>query len=156
MIEEAKPEKDLVRQAEAQPGVSPGGDTGEFTDADLERMLQRAIRNTLILGVIPTLIVAFASGWRNAAMLASGAAISTASIFEWRRLARFIQARLDERKTSRAGASAAVFFVLRLSIFAGVIYGSLKCFHGSVLALFYGLSLAVATLGWEALRLLRD
>lgn len=138
---------------ETQPGA---GADGEFSDADLEGMLQRAIRNALILGVVPAIVVWMAAGWRNAAMLASGAAISTASIFEWRRLARFIQARLDQKKTSRAGASAAVFFVLRLSIFAGVIYGSLKCFHGSVLALFYGLSLAVATLGWEALRLLRD
>ncbi|HEV2215225.1 MAG TPA: hypothetical protein VGR64_08055 [Terracidiphilus sp.] len=156
MTDEAKPEKAPVPGIEAQPGLNPSSDAGEFTDTDLETMLQRAIRNTLILGVIPTVIVAFVSGWRNAAMLASGAAISTASIFEWRRLARFIQARMDKQKTSRAGASAAVFFVLRLSIFAGVIYGSLKCFHGSVLALFYGLSLAVATLGWEALRLLRD
>ncbi|HVC48182.1 MAG TPA: ATP synthase subunit I [Terracidiphilus sp.] len=134
---------------ETQPGA-------ELTDAALEAMLQRAIRNTLILGAVPAIVVWVAAGWRDAAMLASGAAISTASIFEWRRLARFIQARLDEKKTSRAGASAAVFFLLRLSIFAGVIYGSLKCFHGSVLALFYGLSLAVATLGWEALRLLRE
>lgn len=134
---------------ETQPGA-------ELTDAALEAMLQRAIRNTLILGAVPAIVVWVAAGWRDAAMLASGAAISTASIFEWRRLARFIRARLDEKKTSRAGASAAVFFLLRLSIFAGVIYGSLKCFHGSVLALFYGLSLAVATLGWEALRLLRE
>lgn len=153
MTEEIQPEKDL----EPVPGKETGQDPGaEFTDADLEKMLQRAIRNTLILGVIPAIIVVFASGWRDAAMLASGAAISTASIFEWRRLTRFIQRRMDQQRTSRAGASAAVFFVLRLGIFAGVIYGSLRWINGSVLALFYGLSLAVATLGWEALRLLRD
>ncbi|HUX44083.1 MAG TPA: ATP synthase subunit I [Terracidiphilus sp.] len=134
---------------ETKPGA-------ELTDAALEAMLRRAVRNTLILGVIPAVVVLFVSGWRDAAMLASGAAISTASILEWRRLVRFINARLDNQKTPKAGASAAVFFVLRLSIFAGVIYVSLRCFHGSVLALFYGLSLAVATLGWEALRLLRE
>jgi hypothetical protein len=153
MTDEKQPGKGL----EPVPGNEAVQDPGaEFSDADLERMLQRAIRNTLILGLIPAIIVTFAAGWRDAAMLASGAAISTASIYEWRRLARYIQARMDKRKTPRAGASAALFFVLRLGIFAGVIYGSLKCFDGSVLALFYGLSLAVATLGWEALRLLRD
>ena len=49
-----------------------------------------------------------------------------------------------------------LFFVLRLTVFAGVIYGSLKCFHGSVVALLFGLGLAVLTIGWEAIRLLRD
>ena len=49
-----------------------------------------------------------------------------------------------------------MFFVLRLTIFAGVIYGSLKCFQGSVVALLCGLGLAVLAMGWEALRLLRD
>ncbi len=153
MTEETQSGKILEPAPREEVGQDPGG---EFTDTDLEKMLQRAIRNTLILGAVPAIIVVFTSGWRDAAMLASGAAISTASIFEWRRLARFIQRRMDQQRTSRVGASAAVFFVLRLGIFAGVIYGSLKCFHGSVLALFYGLSLAVATLGWEGLRLLRD
>jgi hypothetical protein len=47
-------------------------------------------------------------------------------------------------------------FVLRLTVFAGVIYGSLKCFRGSVIALLCGLGLALVTMAWEALRLLRD
>ncbi|HEU5352282.1 MAG TPA: hypothetical protein VFU55_11855 [Terracidiphilus sp.] len=155
MTEERQPNAGPEPRPESGP-EQPASAGAEFTDNDLEEMLQRAIRNTLILGVVPAIIVAFAAGWRDAAMLASGAAISTASIFEWRRLTRFIRACMDQQKPSRAGVSAAVFFVLRLGIFAAVIYGSLKCFHGSVLALFYGLSLAVATLGWEALRLLRD
>jgi hypothetical protein len=46
--------------------------------------------------------------------------------------------------------------VLRLTVFAGVIYGSLKCFHGSIAALFFGVALAVLTIGWESLRLLRE
>jgi hypothetical protein len=41
-------------------------------------------------------------------------------------------------------------------VFAGVIYGSLKVFHGSVVALLVGLGLAVLALVWEALRLLRN
>jgi hypothetical protein len=37
-----------------------------------------------------------------------------------------------------------------------VIYGSLKCFQGSVVALLCGLGLAALTVGWEAVVLLRD
>jgi hypothetical protein len=63
-----------------------------LTDAALEALLKRAIRDTLILGLIPALVLLFVSGWRNAAMLAAGAAISAASILEWRRLIRFVNA----------------------------------------------------------------
>jgi hypothetical protein len=49
-----------------------------------------------------------------------------------------------------------LFFVLRLTVFAAVIYGSLKCFHGSTAALLCGLALALFAIGWEAIRLLRD
>jgi len=48
------------------------------------------------------------------------------------------------------------FFLLRLLIFAGVIYGSLKCLRGSVLALLCGLALAMVAMAYEAIRLLRD
>lgn len=134
---------------EAQP-------TKDLTDESLALMLKRAIRNTAILGVIPAIVVLFVSGWRNAAMVLSGAAISLASIWEWQRLIRLIIAKLDNKKSPRSGGVAAVFFVLRLTVFAAVIYVSLKCFKGSVFGLFYGLGLALVTLGWEALRLFRD
>ena len=48
------------------------------------------------------------------------------------------------------------FFVLRLIVFGGAIYGSLKCFRGSVVALLCGLGLAVLAMAWEVVRLLRD
>jgi uncharacterized membrane protein len=127
----------------------------EVTDADLEGLLHSAIRNTLIFGVLASLVVWKASNWRDAAMLATGTAISAASIFEWRRLARFIAAKMDKKQTPRGSAFAAVFFVLRLTVFAAAIYVSLKCFQGSVVALLCGLALAVLTLAWGALRLLR-
>lgn len=127
----------------------------DITDADLEGLLHRAIRNTLILGILASLVVWKATGWRDAAMLATGTAISAASIFEWRRLARFIAAKLDKKQTPRGSAFAVVFFVLRLTVFAAAIYVSLKCFQGSVVALLCGLALAVLTLVWGALRLLR-
>jgi hypothetical protein len=127
-----------------------------LNDAGLDALLRRAIRITIVLGVLASLILWFASNWRNAAMLAAGAAISAASIFEWQRLIHFINAKLDNKQAPRGTAIAVVFFLLRLLIFAGVIYGSLKCFRGSVAALLCGLGLAVLATVWEALRLLRN
>jgi hypothetical protein len=121
-----------------------------------EALLQRAIRNTLILGLIPALVLLIASGWRNAAMLVTGTLISAGSILEWLRLIRVINAKLNNQKTPRSAPAVVVFFVLRLTVYAGVIYGSLKCFQGSVIALLCGLGLAAMAVGWEALRLLRD
>ena len=127
-----------------------------LTDEALQVLLRRAIRDTLILGLIPALVLLFVSGWRDAAMLAVGAAISAASILEWQRLIRLINAKLDKQKTPRSALLVVSFFVLRLTVFAGAIYGSLKCFHGSVIALLCGLGLAVVAMAWEALRLLKE
>jgi hypothetical protein len=128
----------------------------DLTQADLDAMLQRALRNTLILGVVAALAVWIGGGWRSGAMLLTGTLISAASIWEWQRLIRVINARLDKQKTPTSAPVVVLFFVLRLTVFAGVIYGSLKCFHGSIVALFFGVGLAVLTIGWEAIRLMRD
>ncbi len=127
-----------------------------LTDEALEALLKRAFRNTLILGIAISLLILIASGWRNAAMLTTGAVISAGSILEWLRLTRLINARLKKQKAQRGAVLVLAFFLLRLIFFAGAIYVSLKCFQGSVIVLMCGLSLAVATLMWEALRLLRD
>jgi hypothetical protein len=132
------------------------GPVVDLTSEALEALLKRAIRDTLILGLIPALVLLNASGWRNAAMLATGAAISAASIQEWLRLIRLINAKLDRKKTARGGWLVGISFVFRLTVFAGAIYGSLRCFQGSVVALLCGLGLAFMTMAWEALRLLRD
>lgn len=127
-----------------------------LTDAALEALLKRAIRDTLILGLIPSIVLLITTGWRNAAMFAVGAVISAASILEWQRLIRLINAKLDKKKTPRSALLVVTFFLLRLVVFAGAIYGSLKCFQGSVVALLCGLGLAVVATAWEALRLLKD
>ncbi|HME57691.1 MAG TPA: ATP synthase subunit I [Terracidiphilus sp.] len=124
--------------------------------ADVDTLLRRAMRNTLILGLVAALAVLIASGWRSAAMLVTGTLISAASILEWQRLVRVINARLEKQKTPASAYAVVLFFVFRLTIYAGVIYGSLKCFHGSVVALLCGLGLAALTIGWEVIRLLRD
>jgi uncharacterized membrane protein len=127
-----------------------------LTDEALQALLKRAIRDTLVLGLIATLILLFASGWRNAAMLAVGATISAASILEWQRLIRLFNDRLDQKKAPRGAAAVVAFFMVRLAIFAAAIYGSLKCFQGSAIALLCGLGLAMIAMAWEALRLLKD
>ena len=128
----------------------------DISEADQEAMLRRAMRNTLILGLLSALAVLIGSGWRNAAMMVTGTLISAASILEWQRLVRVINAKLNNRKTPRSAAAVVIFFVLRLTVYAGVIYGSLKCFEGSAVALLCGLGAAALTVGWEAVRLLRD
>lgn len=127
-----------------------------LTDEGLQALLSRAIRDTLIVGALAALILWKASSWRNAGMMAAGTLVSAASIYEWRRLARFITVAMDKQKTPRGAGIAVVLFMLRLVVFAAVIYGSLKCFQGSVVPLLFGLALAVLSLVWEVLRLLRD
>lgn len=126
-----------------------------LTDEGLQALLRRAIRITLIVGLLASLVLWKASGWRDAAMLATGALVSAASILEWRRLIRFLNAKLDQHQAPRGAAVSAVLFVFRLMIFGGALYVSLKCFRGSVVALLCGLGLAVLVMVWEALRLLR-
>ena len=128
----------------------------DLTDEALQALLRRAMRITLVLGVLCSVLLLIASGWRNAAMLSVGALISAASVMEWQRLIRLINAKLDNQKTPKGAALVVSFFLLRLLVFAAAIYVSLKCFQGSPVALLCGLGLAVVAIGWEALRLLRD
>src|ERR1700684_3869467 len=126
-----------------------------LTDEALQALLQRAIRIPLILGLLISLVLTIASGWRNGAMLLTGALISAASILEWQRLVRLINARMKQQKAPRGAMLVIGFFLLRLIFFAAAIYGSLRCFQGSPVALVCGLSLSAATLMWEGLRILR-
>jgi hypothetical protein len=128
----------------------------ELPNDAAEVMLQRAMYKTLILGVIASLVLLVASSWRNASMLMVGALISAASIFEWQRLARVIRAKLDAEKTPRSAPAVVVFFILRLVLYGGAIYVSLKCLQGSAVALLCGLGLAALTILWQALRMLLD
>lgn len=128
----------------------------EITDETLEGMLRRALRITIVLGSLAALILWKAAGWRTAAMMATGAAISAASIYEWRRFARLISAAFSKNQAPRGALLGVLFFLLRLGVFAAAIYVSLIFFRGSVVALFCGLALALGAMVWEALRLLRE
>ncbi|MGA3371443.1 MAG: hypothetical protein ABSC48_06735 [Terracidiphilus sp.] len=127
-----------------------------LTEESVEALLKRAIRNTLILGLVPAAVLLVARGWRDAAMLATGTLISAASIYEWLRLARLMNARMRKQKAQRGTVLVIGFFLVRLLVFAAAIYGSLRCFQGSPIALLCGLGLALATLLWEAIRLLKE
>ena len=131
------------------------------TDEALQALLRCAVRITIVLGFAVAAVLTIASGWRNGAMFLTGALISAASILEWQRLVRFINSRTHRSiATGQKPTGNAVlvigFFLLRLVFFAAAIYGSLRCFQGSPIALVCGLSLSVATLTWEALRLLKE
>jgi uncharacterized membrane protein len=136
--------------------TEPSNPIVDITPEALQTMLHRSLRNALILGVIASIAVLIGAGWRSASMLATGMLISAASILDWAHLVRVFNARIERQKRPSGSLAAILFFVLKLTIYAGVIYASLKCFHGSVTALLCGLSLAVLTVGWEAIRLLRD
>jgi uncharacterized membrane protein len=138
-----------------EPAQTPTHPILELTTDDLDRVLRRALQMTLALGLVGALGAWAGAGWRAAAMLAVGAAISAASVLEWQRLIRVINARMDHQRTPASAPIVALFFVLRLTVFAGAIYGSLKCFQGSVAALLCGLALAVVAVGWQILKLLR-
>jgi len=77
-----------------------------LTEEDLDALLKRSVRNTVILGLVPALVLLIASGWRNAAMLLTGALISAASLLEWQRLARLMNARMKRKQTPRGAALA--------------------------------------------------
>jgi uncharacterized membrane protein len=129
--------------------------TAQGAMPDPEAMLKRAFRNIVILGLVASLALWKASGWRDAAMLAAGAAVSAASTLEWRRLVRFINARLDNQQTARGTVIAVTLFALRLMVFGVVIYVSLKWIQGSAIALLCGLGLALLAIIWEGIRLIR-
>lgn len=139
--------------AESQPAPNPPQEC--IGDDDLRRMLKRALRLVAILGVALSAVLTFTMGWRSGLMVVAGAVISWTGIWEWRSLTFAVFSQLDNMQQARPMARTVVMFFLRLGMAAVILYGSLKCLHGSVYALIAGLGLAVVALSVEALRLLR-
>jgi ATP synthase I chain len=127
----------------------------DFTDADLKAALRRAFKATVIAGIVLAIVLAFVYGWQTGALLLAGTVISATGLWEWQRLVEFINARLDNQKTTGVGR-VITSFSLRLLLAGGILYGSLKCFHGSVYALVAGLMLGVLALTVEAVRMIRS
>jgi hypothetical protein len=125
----------------------------DFSDADLKAALRRAIRFTAVLAVAGAAIFAVTMGWQTGALFLAGSAVSATGIYEWQQLIAILNAKLDKQQTPRSAGFVLTMFCLRLGIAAVVIYGSLRCFHGSLYALVAGLALAVVALTVEAVRL---
>lgn len=128
----------------------------DFSDADLKAALKRAIKLTCVLAVILGLILAFALDWQSGVLVLIGALISASGLWEWQRLINAVNARLDQQKNPKPLGPVLTAFFLRLVVAAGLLYGSLICFHGSVFALVAGLALAAVSLSVEAVRLLKN
>ncbi len=128
----------------------------EITDERLRSAMVRAMRSVAILALSAALVLWLVWGWPTAMLLLVGAAISVASLWEWRKLMAVISARLENGQETPGGARIIIGFFLRLIVAAAVLYVSLKSLHGSVFALLGGLALAVVALAIEAARLVRS
>ena len=134
-----------------------------FTDQDASAAISRAARTVAILTVISLPLAWWRGGWRSAALLLVGAAISASGLWEWRRLMAALMARMEPLEGEHiAGARrpsigfALAGFFLRLLVVVAVLYVSLKYLNGSVLALAAGLAMGVIALLIEGLRMLRN
>lgn len=127
----------------------------DFSDADLKAALMRAIRLTAIFAGVLFVVLTVTAGWQTGVLLLVGALVSATGLWEWQRLIAAVNARLDQAKNPKPLGPVLASFFLRLVVAAGLLYGSLKCFHGSAFALVAGLVLAVIGLSVEAVRLLR-
>jgi hypothetical protein len=125
-----------------------------FTDADLQRILRRALLAIAIMTVLATPVVWAAWGWRNVVLMAVGAGVSATGIWEWQRLLTVLIAKMDGGTGGPSAGPVIVMFFIRLALAAGVLYVSLKCCNGSVYALLGGLAFSLIALAIEATRLL--
>lgn len=142
--------------------TNPGSASGlnPYSDADFKRSIWNALRMVGIAVALCGPLLWWKLGWQSAALLAVGALISGTGLFEWLRLMTAVMARMDSGGDKPApvrplGRILTVFF-LRLGVALALLYGSLKLLDGSVYALVGGLTLGVAALSIEGLRLIKS
>ena len=147
---------DTPRTSQGSQNSLPSGNPFlDFTDAHLKAAMRRALRMVAVLTAIAFVTLLVTMGWPTAMLLLAGALVSASGLWEWQKLIGIINARLDHQQATGAGRVVAGFF-LRLVVAGLVLYGSLRCFQGSVYALIAGLMLAIVALGFEALRMVRS
>ena len=134
-----------------------------YTDAEARATLLRAMGTVGVLTAAGLPVAWLRGGWRSAALLLIGAAISASGLWEWRRLMAALMARMEAVPLAAGQAAkppsigfALVGFSLRLLLVMAVLYVSLSYLNGSALALAAGLAMGVAALTFEGLRLLRN
>ncbi|QMV20154.1 hypothetical protein GOB94_01875 [Granulicella sp. 5B5] len=127
-----------------------------FTDDDFKRAILRALRLTGIITAIALPVVWWKLGWRSAALLLVGSAISASGLWEWLRLMSAVIERMDVAEgQARPMGRVLIGFFLRLGLTILALYVSLKTLDGSVYALAAGLALGIFALTVEALRLVK-
>jgi hypothetical protein len=133
---------------------------GPYSDADFKRSIRSALRLVLIALAVGVPLVWWKLGWQSAALLAVGGLISGTGLFEWLRVMSALMERMDVSSGAPAGGRSAtrvlLSFFLRLGVALALLYGSLKLLDGSVYALIGGLTLGVAALLIEGLRLVKS
>jgi hypothetical protein len=127
----------------------------QFSDDDFKRTIQSAIRLLVIATVVAAPLVAWKAGWRSAALLVVGAAISGSGLWEWLRLMSAVMVRMDGGGAARPMGMVLVGFFIRLGATIVLLYVSLKYLDGSVYALAAGLGLGVFCLSVEGIRLMK-
>lgn len=135
---------------------SAGNPFLEFTDAHLKAAMLRALRLVALLTAIAFVALWVTMGWQTAMLLLAGAIVSASGLWEWQKLIGVINARLDNDRSAPGSSRVVLGFFLRLIVAGLILYGSLRCFHGSVYALVGGLGLAAFALAVEAVRLVRS
>ena len=126
-----------------------------LTDADVRNVMLASMRLLLMLAVVAAGLFWWGSGWQSAVLLIVGAAISSASLWEWLRLMTAINERMDAGEDPRPMGMVLFSFFARLGLTLVVLYVSLKFLHGTVFALAAGLGLGLLSLTFEAFRLLK-
>jgi hypothetical protein len=130
----------------------------DFTDQDLQTVLNRALRSVIIATLVGVPILWVAWGWRSMLLYLIGGAIAATGIVEWRQLMGAVLVRLDaptEGSKPRPFGPVLFWFFVRLAAVAGVLYVSLRSLDGKVAALIMGIVLGLAALFIEAFRILR-
>jgi ATP synthase I chain len=126
-----------------------------LTDADVRNTLFASIRLLLLLAAVAAALFWWKAGWQSAVLVVVGSGISATSLWEWMRLVRAINQRMDAGGNPRPIGMILFGFFARLGLTLAVLYGSLKYLHGTVFALALGIGLGLLSLIVEAFRLLK-
>jgi len=134
--------------------------TAGLSDADLRNTMLAAMRLLAVLAVLVLALFWWKSGWQSGLLVAIGAAISGASLWEWMRLMTAVNVAMDlavkdQGATPRPMGMILTGFFLRLGLTLAVLYASLKYLHGTVFALAAGIGLGVFSLTVEAVKLMK-
>jgi hypothetical protein len=134
--------------------MHPEWNTG-LTDSDLRNTMLAALRLLAGLAVVVAALFWWKMGAQSALLVAIGAAISGASLWEWLRLMTAVNASMDGGATPRPMGMILTGFFLRLGLTVVVLYVSLKYLDGTVFALAAGIGLGVLSLTIEAVKLMK-